>query len=247
MKISPGDRRASVSSIAKAQSASGVSASRPAAPAASVNDSPAVLGIPPADLTPRVREVLMTLMSEVESLRQEVERSHNRILELEKLADSDTLSPIANRRAFVRELLRVMSYAERHSVKTSILFFDVNDLKKVNDRLGHAAGDQVLIHVADTLRANVRASDVVGRLGGDEYAVLLTHADEGQAHLKADQLANAVRQVPVRIEGQDLTVSVAVGVYTFGPGENPTDVLSKADKMMYAHKKALKEEAAAGT
>ncbi|QCI79708.1 hypothetical protein E6W36_09730 [Hankyongella ginsenosidimutans] len=65
-----------------------------------------LLGLSATDLTPRAREVLMTLMAEVEALRRDLERSHQRISELEKLADSDTLSPIANRRAFVRELTR---------------------------------------------------------------------------------------------------------------------------------------------
>lgn len=199
-----------------------------------------LLGLAAVDLTPRAREVLMTLMAEVETLRRDLERSHQRITELEKLADSDTLSPIANRRAFVRELTRVMSYAERYSVATSLLFFDVNGLKAINDTLGHAAGDAVLIHVAETLRAHIRASDVVGRLGGDEYAVILTHADEAQAHIKADYLAGKIRELPARYEAHLIPVSAAVGVYTFGPGESPTDVLTRADKAMYDRKRAMK-------
>ncbi len=225
----------------------GVSAPSAAAPAGSAAPVRApdpvdqtLLGLSATDLTPRAREVLMTLMAEVEALRRDLERSHQRISELEKLADSDTLSPIANRRAFVRELTRVMSYAERYSVATSLLFFDVNGLKTVNDTLGHAAGDAVLVHVAETLRAHIRASDVVGRLGGDEYAVILTHADEAQAHIKADFLAGKICEMPARFEDQLIPVSAAVGVYTFGPGESPTDVLTRADKAMYDRKRAMK-------
>ena len=209
-------------------------------PAASVLEPAIVLGIPVHEVTPRVREALLTLMQEVESLRREIERNQSRMAELEKLADSDTLSPVANRRAFVRELLRVMSYAERYQVETSILFIDVNDLKTINDAHGHAAGDAALMHVADTLRANIRGSDMVGRLGGDEYAVILSHASEEQATQKADLLQHKISEKPVLFQGQSIVVAAAVGVYTFGPGETPTAVLAAADKRMYARKKKMK-------
>ncbi len=205
-------------------------------------DIVAVLGIPPHEVTPRVREALLTLMQEVESLRREVERNKTKMAELEKLADSDTLSPVANRRAFVRELSRVMSYAERYQVETSILFVDVNDLKNINDVHGHGAGDAALVHVAEILRANIRGSDMVGRLGGDEYAVILSHASEEMATQKADLLQNKISERPINYNTQDIIVAAAVGVYTFGPGETPTAVLAAADKRMYARKKAMKEK-----
>lgn len=232
--------------IAKAGSASRAGAARSATGAAETSAvgaqtrDQALLGIPPEEMTVRVREALLTLLAEVEELRRDLDRSQSRIMELEKLADTDSLTPIANRRAFVRELTRVMSYAERYAVPTSILFFDVNGLKIINDTLGHAAGDAVLVHVAETLRVNIRASDVVGRLGGDEYAVILTHADEPQATVKAEDLTQRISQFPVRFEQHSIMVSTAVGVYTFGPGENPTDVLSRADKAMYSRKRAMK-------
>lgn len=210
-------------------------------PSRSATDTTAVLGIPAHEVTPRVREALLTLMQEVESLRREIERNKDRMAELEKLADSDTLSPVANRRAFVRELSRVMSYAERYQVETSILFVDVNDLKTINDVHGHAAGDTALVHVAEILRANIRGSDMVGRLGGDEYAVILSHASEEQASQKADLLQNKISERPVTHNNIEIAVAAAVGVYTFGPGETPTAVLAAADKRMYARKKAMKE------
>ncbi len=205
------------------------------------HDTVGVLGIPAHEVTSRVREALLTLMQEVESLRREVERNKTRMAELEKLADSDTLSPVANRRAFVRELSRVMSYAERYQVETSILFVDVNDLKTINDVHGHGAGDAALVHVAEILRANIRGSDLVGRLGGDEYAVILSHASEEMATQKADLLQNKISERPVNYNNNDIKVAAAVGVYTFGPGETPTAVLAAADKRMYARKKAMKE------
>ena len=85
------------------------------------------------------------------------------------LADEDSLLPVINRRAFVRELSRAMSFAQRYTQPSSLAFFDVNNMKTINDELGHAAGDAALMHVAEMLLEHVRHSDVVGRLGGDQW------------------------------------------------------------------------------
>jgi diguanylate cyclase (GGDEF)-like protein len=215
-----------------------VSTAAAAVPIVDVREPESVLGIPNAELTPRVREALVTLMHEVENLRKELERTQERLAEMERLAETDSLSPVANRRGFVRELSRVMSYAERHQVETAILFFDVDGLKTVNDTHGHAAGDAVLQHVADVLRAQIRQADIVGRLGGDEFAVILTHANETQANLKADQLQSMIAATPVDFDGIKIATAASVGVYIFGPGETPTNVLSQADKKMYDQKRA---------
>jgi diguanylate cyclase (GGDEF)-like protein len=201
-----------------------------------------VMGIPVAELTTKVRDVLMGLMQEVESLRRELDRTKEKLTEVERVADTDTLSPIANRRAFVRELSRVMSYAERYNIETSLLFFDVDGLKAVNDEHGHAAGDAVLMHIADAISANIRTSDVVGRLGGDEFAVILSHANEVQARQKADLLQSRICETPVLFQGKSISTAASVGVYTFGPGETPTNVLAAADKQMYLQKQARREQ-----
>lgn len=199
------------------------------------------MDIPAHEMTPRVRDAILSLLTEVDSLRRDLEATQRRLLEVEKLADLDPLSPIANRRAFVRELSRTLSYVERYNVPASVLFFDVNGLKAINDTHGHGAGDAVLIHISEILRTSIRGSDVAGRLGGDEYAVILTHTDEAQATEKAQQLARRIAEVPVVHNAISLTALVAFGVYTFGPGENPTTILERADARMYAHKRASRE------
>ena len=110
----------------------------------SVADVVTVMGLAEADLSPGVRAALLTLMEEVERLRRELQLSRGRIEHLERLADEDTLVPLANRRAFLRELSRMMSFVERYATASSVLYFDVNDLKKINDAHGHAAGDAAL-------------------------------------------------------------------------------------------------------
>jgi diguanylate cyclase (GGDEF)-like protein len=217
----------------------------PASPVASrqVADTTSVMGIPETELTPKVRSAIMALMQEVDILRRELERSKQRLLNLERLADQDSLTPVINRRAFVRELSRVISYTQRYGASSSLIYFDVNGFKAINDTYGHACGDAALMHVVDVLTKNVRDSDVVGRLGGDEFGVILAQADDRQAREKAAQLARAVAARPLAWEGKQIKIEVAYGVYNFKPGENATEALAAADREMYAHKKTLKTNA----
>ena len=157
-----------------------------------INDVTSIMDIPEAELTPKVRAAIMSLMEEVERLREELKRNHSRVERLEQLADQDTLAPIANRRAFVREMSRIMAFSQRYGTASSVLYFDVDGLKIVNDTHGHAAGDAMLLFIATVLVDNIRESDIVGRLGGDEFGVLLAQADKQGANEKAASLAAAV-------------------------------------------------------
>ena len=205
-------------------------------------DSATILGVPEAELTPKVREAIMVLMQEVETLRRELDRTHERLNQMEKLADLDTLAPIANRRAFVRELTRAISFAERYQTPSSLIYFDVNGFKSINDNYGHAAGDKALLHVASILLERVRESDVVGRLGGDEFGVILSQTDRQGAREKAVQLGEAIENEPVSWEGTQLPLRLAYGITTFQGGESVTDTLAAADREMYERKASMKAE-----
>jgi diguanylate cyclase (GGDEF)-like protein len=214
----------------------------PASPARAVADTTTVLGVPEAELTPKVREAIMELMREVESLRLELGRTKARLADLERLADQDTLVPLYNRRAFIREMARVRSFAERYGGQASLVFFDLNGLKQINDTFGHAAGDAALRQVAHVLIENVRESDIVGRLGGDEFGVILAQASERQALEKGEALALAIRRRPLCWEGKELLLDIAFGIYAFKPGEDPSTALAAADKAMYRYKANAKEQ-----
>ena len=170
-------------------------------------------------------------------LRQELELTRKRISHLERMADEDSMLPIANRRAFVRELTRLISYSERYGTAGSVLYFDLNGMKEINDRYGHPAGDEALRHFARLLVANVRDSDVVGRLGGDEFGVILAQADEAQARDKAGSLVELVQTQPVMWQGEALLLSCAVGIHQFSAKQNADEALSKADADMYDEKR----------
>lgn len=207
---------------------------------AAPTDSASVMGIPEPELTPKVRQAIMTLMQEVENLRAEVERVNSRLAHMERLADQDTLVPIPNRRAFVREMSRVISYNDRYNAVSSLVYFDLNDFKEVNDKYGHAAGDATLLHVAKTLADNLRESDMLGRLGGDEFGVILSHTDAAQALIKGRQLAQAIMSTPVEHDGAKLTITTSYGITTFQRGQSAQDAMEAADQAMYAQKNSLK-------
>ncbi|MEX2647612.1 MAG: GGDEF domain-containing protein [Alphaproteobacteria bacterium] len=215
----------------------------PAAPelSRSINDVTTIMGIPETELTPKVREAIMRLLSEVEQLRRELRDTNNRMQHLERLADEDTLAPIPNRRAFTRELSRTISYSQRYKVSSSLLYFDLNGLKAINDTHGHVVGDAVLVHVANLLVENVRGSDVVGRLGGDEFGVILANADQGAAVEKAQFLANAIETTNFTWEGERIPISLAYGAYCFQADEDPTTALAAADRAMYENKRDARE------
>ena len=202
-----------------------------------------ILGIPEAEFTPRVRDAIMGLMSEVDSLRRELTQTRVRLDEVEKTADQDQLLPLRNRRAFVRELARYIAFTGRYNTPAALIYFDLNLLKKVNDTYGHAAGDAVLQHFSNVLLEHVRDTDCVARLGGDEFAVLLSHANQDQALTKADQLAEALSGSPTVWNGISIPVSFAYGAFELKPGDNADIAMDRADEAMYAQKKAQRSAA----
>jgi len=161
-----------------------------------------------------------------------------RAAELECLVDTDALLPVANRRAVLRELSRMINNAERHGTPGSVVYVDVNDFKSINDNFGHAAGDAALAHTARVLIENVRNNyDMVGRLGGDEFVAVLAHTDIDQAVAKAEIFESSLARQPLAWMSHAIPLSVSVGVYSFNGRENAERVLEAADQAMYRHKK----------
>ncbi|MEK7266633.1 MAG: GGDEF domain-containing protein [Pseudomonadota bacterium] len=221
----------------KAPRAAGRVANAPragSAAAATAVDAISVAGIPEDELTPRVREALTALMREVADLRRELTDVRGRMVELELLASTDPLIGVLNRRAFVGELNRALGMAQRYSQPSSLVFIDLDDLKKINDKHGHAIGDAALMHAAEIISANIRQTDVFGRLGGDEFAIILTNTPRQLAEHKATLLAELVKGTP----GPDgLSVSITYGVVEIAPGLTAEAALVAADKVMYDQKR----------
>ena len=232
--------RKTVQGVAASRASAPAAAAPASQPAAAPGDIVDIAGISATELTPNVRRALAALMAEVDQLRRQLEDTRQRIGYLEKLADEDPLMPVVNRRAFVRELTRMMAYSQRYGVPASIIYFDINSMKQVNDAYGHAAGDAVLLAVAKVLLDNVRTADVVGRLGGDELGVVLVQTDQALAERKAAELAALIEAHPVPWEGTMLRIGVAYGIHTFVQDDSAVAVLDAADQAMYRSKQQAK-------
>jgi diguanylate cyclase (GGDEF)-like protein len=243
MKVERNSSSRPVRSVAQAAYARRIEATGGLEGPESAQASASVLGIPESEFTPKVRDAIMGLMNEVENLRRELSQTKARLDEVEKTADQDGLLPLLNRRAFVRELTRYIAFTGRYNTPASLIYFDLNHLKKTNDTFGHAAGDAVLAHFADVLQNHVRESDCVGRLGGDEFGVLLSHANQAQALKKADLLAAAVEGSPTQWNGHAIPVSFAYGAFELKAGDNPDSAMARADQAMYAQKRASRNAA----
>lgn len=196
-----------------------------------------VMGIPEAEFTPNVRGAVMMLMEEVDALRREVEQMRASLAAAEKDADQDHLLPLLNRRAFVRGLTQIIGMAARYGTPSSLIYFDLDDFKQVNDSHGHAAGDAVLAHFSQVLLDHVRDSDIVGRLGGDEFGVILTHTTQILAHRKAAALAETLSINPAQWSGRPIPVAFSYGTFELLPGESADTAIARADEAMYAQKK----------
>jgi diguanylate cyclase (GGDEF)-like protein len=185
------------------------------------------------DLLDSVEGQQARLSAENILLKTALDDARSRIAELEMLAHTDTLTPLANRRAFLRELDRVMKNAARHGTQSALLFLDLDGMKAINDLHGHQAGDALLIHVSNALLGMVRATDMVARLGGDEFGLILEHLSEDQARDKAMRIMQALAAKPLVIGHLTIDVSPSCGVAMIREEESAESAIARADAEMY--------------
>ena len=178
------------------------------------------------------------LAEEVEQLRARVAQLQARVEQLDQLAHQDALIDLPNRRGFLRELERLTAKVARYGTSAAMLFVDLDGLKMINDTFGHRAGDAALIQVAAMLGQGTRRSDLVARIGGDEFGILLENADEEAAHETASRLIDLICSSALLHEGDELPLSVAIGVTMIAGTDAPEDVMHRADEEMYRRKAA---------
>lgn len=159
--------------------------------------------------------------------------------ELYHQAAVDMLTGLANRRSFLDQLARAFAQARRQAQPLSVLYLDLDHFKLVNDRYGHAAGDEVLKSFADAVGQQVRAGDLVGRIGGEEFAVLLPDAGAAEAAEVAERIRAAVAGREIRTAAAQVPVTVSIGLASLGPEHgDPQRLLDDADAALYAAKQA---------
>ncbi len=208
-----------------------------------VKDRLKMLGIPEGHMTSEVTFALSAVLEKLDDTTRDLSRTRETLAELERLVDVDCLAPIPNRRAFMRRLQWAIAMHERYAHPSCVLYFDLNDFKGINDSYGHAAGDVAIRHVSQILANTMRESDFIARIGGDEFAIIMYHAEEDAAKKRGEKIAEAIRRTPFMYNGKPINVSTSFGIYALRKGDDSETALTSADMAMYVDKQRQKAKA----
>jgi diguanylate cyclase (GGDEF)-like protein len=164
---------------------------------------------------------------------------HRKLLSLlEAQANTDSMTQLYNRRAFYQLGEQILDSSKRYNHSCSLLMLDIDHFKQINDTYGHAAGDLAIVTLSETLRTHLRDADIIGRMGGEEFAILLPHTDQTQAMDSAERLRLAVAKQPIHSASGSFNMTISVGTAVFN--EHETDTLElllvTADKALYRAK-----------
>ena len=205
------------------------------------------LAVDPADSDTKTAAALRALAEEVLFLRGQEARLSRSLAVAEALADRDALCPVFNRRAFTRELSREMALSRRHGASLCLVYIDLDRFKLVNDRFGHPAGDHALKSVCRLIEVSIRETDIVGRLGGDEFGIILSHAQKGDAELKTEQLTECIGDLvisaPEGQTGEPVALGASCGIVQWDGQMGPDTLIAAADEAMFRAKAARKKAA----
>ncbi len=168
-------------------------------------------------------------------LREETATNQALLVELQHRSATDSLTDLANRRAFEEHLSRHLQQAQRHSRRLSLVLLDIDSFKAINDRNGHLAGDAVLKQVATVLRDASRGEDLAGRLGGDELGIILPETDNAGAFSTAQRVLESINRIEVTPAAED-KVRASIGVATLADDESIEKFWDRADRALYCAK-----------
>ncbi|RYG99257.1 MAG: GGDEF domain-containing protein, partial [Alphaproteobacteria bacterium] len=181
------------------------------------------------------------LQREAEDQKKDIEQKILRygadLHALQKLADTDSMTGLLNRRAFLPFANDAWNYYKRHGRAFSILMFDIDHFKRINDTFGHAAGDEVILAMGNIISAGIRATDKVARFGGEEFVVLLRETDEAAALLMANRLREEIASTIVTAGQQKISFTTSVGcAFGTSSARDLEDVIQRADTALYEAK-----------
>jgi len=148
----------------------------------------------------------------------------------------DSLTHAYSRRSIMDELERELLRAERTGGKLAVLVLDIDHFKSINDRYGHAAGDTALRHFAQVVQNAVRSSDRFGRLGGEEFVLLMYDCDPARALVQAQRVCDALRDTPLYLQGLEVQMTTSGGLASYQPGDSADGILARADLALYQAK-----------
>ncbi len=187
----------------------------------------------------RKEEIFFTAIIRDITIRRHLEQK------LREASLTDELTGLLNRRGFMTLSEKQLLISKRHKRRFSILFLDLNDMKQINDSFGHKAGDQALIEVADILKKTFRSSDIIARIGGDEFTILINEPIPDADKVITDHFIQNLQALNDR-SAHPYTLSTSLGISHFDPAHPSSidDLLAEADKLMYEHKSRKSEDTA---
>ncbi|WP_262691248.1 GGDEF domain-containing protein [Kordiimonas aestuarii] len=185
-------------------------------------------------------QLITEVLSFAAAAEQRMSEQQDRIAYLEQLSVTDELTGIPNRRGLRLALGQALSSSARHQEAGVLGFLDLDGFKDINDHHGHMAGDAVLRFVAKTLKQHVRPSDVVARIAGDEFAVILNRCDPEQGIQRLRTLQDSINRGKVLYGGTRIPVKCSIGTHPFSATTDPGDLIEAADQAMYHDKEKRK-------
>lgn len=199
------------------------------------------------DLTKRLADQYLDAMDERDMYKRQLEDLKStysqkeqayqiQIEELESKLLTDGLTDVNNRKSFDKDLQVEVSESSRHNTNLSLAMLDIDYFKRVNDIYGHQAGDYVLKTFAKKIKEVKRREDVIYRYGGEEFALIIPHAEVEQAELFAERIRDAIENTTFEYHGQKIPVTVSIGLAQYKQGENEEQLLSKSDQALYQAK-----------
>jgi diguanylate cyclase len=191
--------------------------------------------------TNKMRGSMQSLQSELAASKQQVEKLHKELQSARGEALIDPLTGILNRRGFEGVSKKTFDDQAALDKGVCLLMVDIDHFKKINDTYGHLFGDKIIRAIADTLKSKIRGQDAVARMGGEEFAVLLTETDEAGARIVAENVRQSIERGKVRrMDTQDVIsgITISIGVAKYAIGKTVVEMLDQADKALYVSKES---------
>jgi diguanylate cyclase (GGDEF)-like protein len=190
-----------------------------------------------------VAERTRALNETLNKLEREVEERRQIEVELRRLATRDPLTDLLNRRSFFEQAGMEWSRTLRHDTTISVLMVDIDHFKQINDSHGHAVGDSTLQEFALLCKRSLRTHDIVGRLGGEEFGILLPQSSSEAAGLVANRLLRQIRDMTFEVAGKQIRFTISAGIAERQPDDATIDqLLLRADRALYAAKHAGRDQ-----
>ena len=185
---------------------------------------------------PKINTTLQFALLAMEEAEKRIKRQETRIKQLESLSVTDELTQLLNRRGFLQQFQLSLSTSRRNKTGGSLMILDLDKFKQINDTYGHLAGDEVLKNVGIAISTVVRESDIVGRIGGDEFSILMPGASPVTVTKRISEIRSAISKVIFSWNHKNLIINGSIGRCDYLGHENEQEILNFADTSMYKQK-----------